>query len=130
MPQPETPTARATAEPLLERFTVQHCPARKHADWAVDSENSHACPWCEIEILRASWRRVHEALIIGQRADAVMNLMDGYERSYVPTAASRPCNCGHDRAQHDNGQCRVCPGDSENTWQHPYTAAVSAPGGE
>lgn len=36
-----------------EPLTPQQCPAGKHADWLVDSEYAHACPWCEIERLRA-----------------------------------------------------------------------------
>ena len=22
---------------------------------------------------------------------------------------------------HDDDQCRICPGDEERTWKHPYT---------
>lgn len=36
-----------------EVMNPQQCPAGKHADWLVDSEHTHACPWCEIEKLRA-----------------------------------------------------------------------------
>lgn len=38
----------------LDCFTIQRCDAGEHADWAVDSENTHACPWCEVERLRAA----------------------------------------------------------------------------
>ncbi|MET9142411.1 hypothetical protein [Streptomyces sp. NPDC004042] len=37
----------------FEEMSPQQCPARKHADWAVDSEQIHSCPWCEVERLRA-----------------------------------------------------------------------------
>ncbi|MGW1388431.1 hypothetical protein [Streptomyces griseoluteus] len=31
-----------------EPLNPQQCPAGKHADWLVDSEHTHACPWCRI----------------------------------------------------------------------------------
>jgi hypothetical protein len=34
-----------------EMLAPQQCPAGKHADWLVDSEYAHACPWCRIEEL-------------------------------------------------------------------------------
>jgi pyruvate-formate lyase-activating enzyme len=36
-----------------EMLTAQQCQAGKHADWLVDSELAHACPWCQAEELRA-----------------------------------------------------------------------------
>lgn len=42
----------AELEPY-ERLNPQQCPAGKHADWLVDSEYAHACPWCRIEQLAA-----------------------------------------------------------------------------
>jgi hypothetical protein len=36
-----------------EVLNPQQCPAGKHADWLVDSEHTHACPWCEIDRQRA-----------------------------------------------------------------------------
>jgi hypothetical protein len=36
-----------------EILTAQQCPARKHPDWLVDSENAHPCPWCETARLRS-----------------------------------------------------------------------------
>lgn len=44
-----------TAKAELDQYAVlnpQQCPAGKHADWLVDSEYAHACPWCQIEELR------------------------------------------------------------------------------
>ncbi|MGW7283890.1 hypothetical protein ACWGH4_00065 [Streptomyces sp. NPDC054847] len=35
----------------LEPYEVlnpQQCPKGLHSDWLVDSENTHACPWCRI----------------------------------------------------------------------------------
>ncbi|GGW99009.1 hypothetical protein [Streptomyces chartreusis] len=37
-----------------EVMNPQQCPAGKHADWLVDSERTHACPWCEIERLKSA----------------------------------------------------------------------------
>lgn len=36
-----------------EAMAPQQCPAGKHADWLVDSEYAHACPWCQIDDLKA-----------------------------------------------------------------------------
>jgi hypothetical protein len=38
---------RAELEPY-EVLNPQQCPKGLHADWLVDSENTHACPWCRI----------------------------------------------------------------------------------
>lgn len=46
-----------------------------------------------------------------------------------------PCQCGHSKLQHQDAsglggaQCKVCPGDQERSWRHPYTAAVPAGSG-
>lgn len=35
----------------LEPFQIlthQACPKKEHADWFVDSEHNHLCPWCRI----------------------------------------------------------------------------------
>lgn len=37
-----------------EVLNPQQCPAGEHADWLVDSEYAHACPWCVIEKLRSA----------------------------------------------------------------------------
>ncbi|MDX3034951.1 hypothetical protein [Streptomyces scabiei] len=37
-----------------EVLNPQQCPTGKHADWLVDSEYAHACPWCEIDRLKAA----------------------------------------------------------------------------
>lgn len=37
-----------------EVLNPQQCPAGKHADWLVDSEYAHACPWCQIEALKGA----------------------------------------------------------------------------
>lgn len=43
---------RAEHEPY-EPLTEQGCPDGKHVSWLVDSPDHHACPWCEIDLLRA-----------------------------------------------------------------------------
>ncbi|MGW1533912.1 hypothetical protein [Streptomyces aureus] len=45
-------TELAEYEPL----SPQQCLAGKHADWLVDSEYAHACPWCQIEQQKADAR--------------------------------------------------------------------------
>ncbi|MFF4479488.1 hypothetical protein ACFY1A_21055 [Streptomyces sp. NPDC001520] len=37
----------------FEAMTPQKCPKGVHADWAVDSEETHTCPWCERDELLA-----------------------------------------------------------------------------
>ncbi|MGW4703731.1 hypothetical protein [Streptomyces sp. NPDC004285] len=36
-----------------ERLSPQQCPKGLHADWLIDSEYAHACPWCRIAELEA-----------------------------------------------------------------------------
>ncbi|MFE5895872.1 hypothetical protein ACFQ67_00325 [Streptomyces sp. NPDC056488] len=36
-----------------EQLNPQQCPKGLHADWLVDSEYAHACPWCRIAELEA-----------------------------------------------------------------------------
>lgn len=33
---------------VFEMLAPQQCPAGLHADWLVDSEYAHACPWCRV----------------------------------------------------------------------------------
>jgi hypothetical protein len=37
-----------------EVLNPQQCPKGIHADWLVDSEHAHACPWCELEKTQAT----------------------------------------------------------------------------
>lgn len=37
-----------------EPLNPQQCPKGIHADWLVDSEHTHACPWCRIAELEAA----------------------------------------------------------------------------
>ncbi|MFC1260695.1 MULTISPECIES: hypothetical protein [Streptomyces] len=45
-----------------EPLNPQQCPAGKHADWLVDSEYAHACPWCRVAELEAERHTTNEAL--------------------------------------------------------------------
>lgn len=40
--------ARRAELAAVEMLAPQQCPAGRHADWLVDSEYAHACPWCRI----------------------------------------------------------------------------------
>lgn len=51
-PHAEVQKLRADLEPY-EMLTAQQCQNGKHADWAVDSEHNHLCPWCRIAELKA-----------------------------------------------------------------------------
>jgi hypothetical protein len=37
-----------------ERLNPQQCPKGIHSDWLIDSEHTHACPWCRIAELEAA----------------------------------------------------------------------------
>jgi hypothetical protein len=57
----------------LDCFTIQHCDAGEHADWAVDSENTHACPWCEVERLTAELAQARTEPIIARWTEGVVH---------------------------------------------------------
>jgi hypothetical protein len=81
IPSHDTAEAKAKAEQMLddhaaevrrqhtETLAPQQCPAGLHADWLVDSEYAHACPWCQIDSLRT---------------DAAAELMPVWEAMYEP----------------------------------------------
>jgi hypothetical protein len=60
----------------LEPYEVlnpQQCPAGLHADWLVDSEYTHTCPWCELDRLRAELAaRPSRAKVLRQEADEIV----------------------------------------------------------
>lgn len=49
----EVESLQAELEPY-EMLTGQECENGIHADWAVDSEHNHLCPWCRIAELEAA----------------------------------------------------------------------------
>jgi len=59
-----TENTTTAAEADFERMTPQTCPAGIHADWAVDSEYSHTCPWCEIDELKGSAARLTADVVL------------------------------------------------------------------
>lgn len=82
----------------LDEMTAQQCPAGVHADWAVNSEHAHACPWCELDRLRAELEQARAAhfreaarLIeeVGLDDDAV-NLLDNVADGLTAAPA---CSC-------------------------------------
>ena len=46
--------ARVAELENYERLSPQQCPKGLHADWLVDSEYAHDCPWCRIDDLGAA----------------------------------------------------------------------------
>ena len=58
-----------------EMFAPQQCPAGTHADWLVDSEYAHACPWCQIEGLRAQLADQADADTVADRAAKAITAM-------------------------------------------------------
>jgi len=68
----DIPALRAELDQLrkdLESYEVlnpQQCPAGKHADWLVDSEHTHTCPWCELEARPSRTKVLREAAELGR----------------------------------------------------------------
>lgn len=52
----ENEDLRAELEPY-EVLNPQQCAKEVHVDWLVDSEHTHACPWCRIDELTALLKR-------------------------------------------------------------------------
>lgn len=67
MPTEQTESATTVADTDFERMTPQTCPAGIHADWAVDSESAHTCPWCEIDELKGSAARLTADVVLFSR---------------------------------------------------------------
>ncbi|MFJ1995282.1 hypothetical protein [Streptomyces asiaticus] len=59
MTEPTTPAPQPDRE--TDVMTPQQCPKGLHADWMVDSEHAHACPWCELDQARAELGRATRA---------------------------------------------------------------------
>ncbi|MFL3869178.1 hypothetical protein LT966_21505 [Streptomyces griseobrunneus] len=67
----------AELEKQLAEYEVmnpQQCPAGKHADWSVNSEYTHACPWCRIAELEAQAEKV--TAFAAQRAEYVTSILN------------------------------------------------------
>lgn len=68
----------------VEMLAPQQCPAGLHADWLVDSEYAHACPWCQIDKLRTNaaaelmpvWEAVYEPGNVSDYLIGYMNDQD------------------------------------------------------
>lgn len=148
IPSHDTDEAKAKAEQMLddhaaevrrqhtelatEMLAPQQCPAGLHADWLVDSEYAHACPWCQIESLRTdaaaellpAWEAVYEPgnvsdYLIGYMndQDAATGAAEAWMRSqsevtgrleWVPWGDVAPMPDGYDRwfelgQRHDDG---------------------------
>jgi len=61
-----------------EMLAPQQCAAGKHADWLVDSEYAHACPWCAFEeavrVSEALNRRLSEEQLAGSALYAALTM--------------------------------------------------------
>ncbi|MGW2010958.1 hypothetical protein [Streptomyces nigrescens] len=59
-----------------EVMNPQQCQAGKHADWLVDSEYTHACPWCALDdaarVSEALNRRLSEEMLGGSALYAAL----------------------------------------------------------
>jgi hypothetical protein len=69
------------AKSELDQYAVlnpQQCPKGIHADWMVDSEYTHACPWCALhEAVRVSETlsaRLHEEVLAGSALYAALTM--------------------------------------------------------
>lgn len=74
-----------------EMLSPQQCPKGLHLDWLVDSESSHACPWCEIDRLLTERHSTNEALseaAVALRAqqDRITELEAGRDNFLLPWA--------------------------------------------
>ncbi|MFI8535406.1 hypothetical protein ACIGMX_34815 [Streptomyces aquilus] len=89
-----------------EPLNAQQCPKGLHADWLVDSEHTHACPWCRIAELEAERKRyvgaeptiAEEMAYLSRCIDAVADLQlpeklkvdtipDAYRNGYIHALA-------------------------------------------
>lgn len=61
----------AALEKQLAEYEVlnpQQCPKGLHADWLIDSEYTHTCPWCRIAELEAENAALVKALGLNESA--------------------------------------------------------------
>lgn len=138
----------------FEMLAPQQCPAGLHADWLVDSEYAHACPWCQIDRLRTdaaaellpAWEAVYEPgnvsdYLIGYMndQDAATGAAEAWMRSqsevtgrleWVPWGDATPMPEGYDRwfelvQRHDDG-IDTGPGITVRRRRTPAPAVVVA----
>lgn len=167
IPSHDTAEAKAKAEQMLddhaaevrrqhtEMLAPQQCPAGLHADWLVDSEYTHACPWCQIEKLHTDaaaelmpvWEAVYEPgnvsdYLIGYMndQDAATGAAEAWLRSqaevtgrleWVPWGDVTPMPDGYDRwfelaQRHDDG-VDTGPGITVRRRKDPAPAPPVAP---
>lgn len=119
----EKADARAAELAAVEMFTPQQCPAGKHADWLVDSEYAHACPWCQIGRLHAESAAVHTFLDEQELAARAFELPTpawveavraASATSGVPVGASQPSSVS-ESAQSPTGAATGHLGDLPST---------------
>jgi hypothetical protein len=101
-------------ETAIENMTPQHCPAGQHPDWASDTENTLACPWCEIDRLRREARENDRALsqTIDER-DSAQDMADKLAYAIAPLEVI---------GEHSSGNCPW-----ENALEEVHRLRDSAP---
>lgn len=87
-----------------EPLNPQQCPKGLHADWLVNSEHTHACPWCQIAELRTELAKyvgaeptiAEEMAYLSRCLHAVHDLCDAAKRDgalgITPEAVEQAAN--------------------------------------
>lgn len=93
----------------FEMLAPQQCPAGLHADWLVDSEYAHACPWCQIESLRAQLAERTQVLVDtdAERERLRVSLYkacDQIAKTPAPAPTSAPLAASHSPAGDRDGE--------------------------
>jgi hypothetical protein len=118
-----------------EVMTSQQCRAGKHADWLVDSEYTHACPWCRIAEVRTEalaeakdevveWlvKKAHEGTEVSRLADKVergaIRIFFDAERS-----AAAPVSQHYDKVPDPQDGCHWCACGNRWPCKHAEEAA-------
>jgi hypothetical protein len=122
----------------FEMLAPQQCPAGKHADWLVDSEYAHACPWCQVEGLRAELAAARGQAIAwaAEAVDEKLTAEPDHNRAsalyelLLHLRGELPCTCARSGGLHSKGCRRCVPGHEQISRQNQlavYRAAAVAP---
>ena len=124
--------ARVAELEAYEQLSPQQCPKGLHADWLIDSEYAHACPWCRIDELSTAHSNAIK-LINGLECDLsaararVAELEAQLPAVQEPENPFRPCGCPKRFDRHAWG-CPTVPEDPHNgPNHHDYTLGRDLP---